>query len=88
MNELKALYNEYMEAVKAADEADAAWEKDAQNEALEAAFDEAYNAQGAAFEKLSDEIVKVTVGQIDKITARRMIREKGEQLKALMQLVA
>jgi len=88
MNELLALYNEYMEAVKAADEADAAWEADAENEALEMAFDEAYRKQGEALINLRDEIVKLTSGQIDKITAYKMITKKGKELNDLMALIA
>lgn len=88
MNELLALYNEYMEAVKAADEADAAWEKDPMSEELEAAFDEAYNNQGEAMEKLIDGIVSFTSGQIDKKTAWKMIHKKGKELNDLMALIA
>lgn len=88
MNELKALYNEYMEAVKAADIADAAWEADAENEELEAAFDEAYNMQYEAMEALIDGIVFFSAGQIDKKTARLMITKKGNKLADLMARVA
>ena len=88
MNELLALYNKYMEAVKAADEADAAWEMDAENEALEAAFDEAYNNEWATKEKLANGIVAFTSGKISKKTAMMMIHKKGKELNDLMALIA
>lgn len=88
MNELKKLYDLYKIATEAADIADEAWAADAENEELEAAFDEAYNMQYEAMEALIDGIVSFSAGQIDKKTARLMITKKGNKLADLMARVA
>ena len=84
---MKELLNKLKEAEKMADEADAAWEADPENEELEKAFDEAYKKQFVAFENLVNEIVKKTDGIIDKKTAATMVRAKRTEVETLINMM-
>lgn len=81
---MKELLKALKEAEERANKADAAWDAEPENEALEAAFDEAYEAEHEAFENLVNEIVKATSGKIDTKTAAAMIRSKRNELEALI----
>lgn len=72
------------EAEKRANAADQAWENEPENEALEAAFDEAYNEEHTAFTELANEIVKMTNNKIDFATASLLIRSKRNELTNLI----
>ena len=85
---MKELLKRLEAAEKKANEADAAYEADPENEAKEKAFDEAYKAEFEAFNELSSEIVKLTKGQIDKATAGTLIRSKRNELKELIERIA
>lgn len=65
-------------------EIDAAWDADPENEALEAAFDEAYAAEHKAFEAVVEEIVFITSGKIDHQTASAMLRSKRKEIENLV----
>lgn len=84
---MKELLKALKEAEERANKADAAWDADPENEALEAAFDEAYRAEHDAFENLVNEIVKATSGKIDTKTAVTMIRTKRKELEALIEIM-
>lgn len=85
---MKELFKKYEIATETANEIDAAWETDPENETLEKAFDTAYQAQYNAFIELVNEIVTFTNGQIDKKTAATMIRTKYNELKNLIDRLA
>ena len=78
---MKDLFKRYEEAVKAANIADAAWEANPESEELEAAFDEAYEAEFKAFDELTN-------GQIEKTLAATMVRSKMPELKQLIAKMA
>lgn len=84
---MKELLKRLEEAEQRANEADAAWGQDPQNEELEKAFDEAYKAQWEAFNDLAKEIQKQT--GIDEQTARLMTTTKYRaELKAIIEKAA
>lgn len=85
---MKELLKALKEAEERTNKADAAWDAEPENEALEAAFDEAYNAEHEVFENLVNEIVKATSGKIDTKTAVTMIRSKRKELEALIGMMA
>lgn len=88
INELKKLYAEYVEAEAISDAADAAYEADCENEAVEAEFDRTYKEAMAALGKLVDGIVAFTNGAIDKKTARMMVIAKKDRLEAILNRAA
>lgn len=71
-----------------ANEIDAAWDADPENEALEVAFDEAYAAEHKAFEAVVEEMVSITSGRIDRHTASLMLRSKRKEVEALVARMA
>ena len=85
---MKELFKKYETAKEIANEIDAAWENDPENEALENAFDTAYKAEYEAFTALVKEIVKITNGEVDEKTAATMIRSKYNELKNLIDRLA
>lgn len=85
---MKELLKRYEEAVKAANIADAAWEANPESAELEAAFDEAYEAEFKAFDELTNKIVEITNGQIEKALAATMVRSKMVELKQLIAKMA
>lgn len=85
---MKDLFKRYEEAVNKANIADAAWEANPESAELEAAFDKAYEAEFKAFEELTDKIVEITNGQIEKALAATMVRSKQTELKQLIERMA
>jgi len=84
---MKELLKRLEEAEKRANEADAAWEQDPENEELEKAFNKTYEAQWEAFNALAKEIQK-QIG-IDEETARWMTTTKYRaKLKAIIEKTA
>lgn len=88
MTELKKLFLEYREALKEANKADEAWEKDPCNEELEKAFDFAYSKEFDLFQKLQNEIVTISGGKISKGTASAMINGRFEDLEKIIERIA
>lgn len=85
---MKELLKRYEAAVEAANIADAAWEANPESAELEAAFDKAYEVEFKAFDELTNKIVEITNGQIDKALAATMIRSKMVELKQLIAKMA
>lgn len=75
-----------IEAEKKANEIDAAWGDDPENEELEKAFDEAYQREWNAKGELIAAISKAT--GIDRKTARLMISTKRPELEKLIMRTA
>ena len=88
MNEFKTLWNKYLEAEKLANEIDEAFELDPENEEIESKWDEAYKAEYEAKEQVTDKIVEMTSGMIDKKTANTMILAKRKELVELISRIA
>lgn len=80
---MKALLKALEIAENKANEIDAAWDADPENEALEAAFDEAYAAEYKAFEAVVEKIVSITSGRIDRHTASAMLKSKRKEIESL-----
>lgn len=80
---MKELLRRLEEAEERANEADAAWEQDPENEELEKAFNETYKAEFEAFNELEEAIEKAT--GIDAQTVSSMIRSRREDLKAIIE---
>lgn len=80
---MKELLRRLEEAEQRANEADAAWEQDPENEELEKAFNETYRAEFEAFNELEEAIQKAT--GIDAQTVSSMIRSRREDLKAIIE---
>lgn len=85
---MKELLKALKIAEEKADRIDAAWDADPENEALEAAFDEAYAAQYKAFEAVVKKIVSMTGGKIDQRTAGTMLRMKRSEIESLVSRMA
>lgn len=85
---LKKLWNEYKKAEEKADAADAAYEMNPEDEALEQAFDEAYKAEAEAMEKVAEEMVVITNGKIDHALACKMVRMQRAAIEDLINRVA
>ncbi|MCM1578724.1 MAG: hypothetical protein NC078_08015 [Ruminococcus sp.] len=81
---MKELLKALQATEEKANEIDRAWDADPENEALEAAFDEAYAAEYKAHEALANEIVRTTSGRIDFKTASAMINKKRAELENLI----
>lgn len=80
---MKELLRRLEEAEQRANEVDAAWEQDPENEELEKAFNETYKAEFEAFNELEEAIEKAT--GIDAQTVSSMIRGRREDLKAIIE---
>lgn len=63
-----------------ANNAQADYEKDPENEELEAAFDRAYKDEFDAFISLAKYIEYITSGEIDFLTAKKIIQTKRSEL--------
>lgn len=83
-NELKKRLEELERLEKIADMADDAMMADPTNEKKEKAFDEAYKAEFDAFMTVANLIVKMTGGQMDKKTARTIVRTKRSEIMNLI----
>lgn len=84
MENLKNLFNNFVELEAAANAADDAWAEDPENVELEADFDRCYEAEHEALEALINEIVTFTKGEINKKTARTMVMAKRQELELLL----
>lgn len=84
MNELKKRLEELTRLEEIANKADAEYEAEPENEEMEKAFDEAYKEEFAAFMAVSEMIVKMTSGQIDIKTARKMVKTKRNEILNLV----
>ena len=82
--ELRKLYREYRIAERICDRAEAAYEADCENEAVEAEFDRTYKESCKILDKLIGGIVEITGGRIDKKTARMMIITKNTEMEAIL----
>lgn len=85
---IKRLFTELEKATEKSDKALELWEKDLENETLETAYDESYKVEIDIFKKLVAALVKIGGGQIDEMTARKMIITEREALKTLLDLAA
>lgn len=74
---------EELEAI--ANKADAAYEAEPENAAVEEAFDKAYKEEFQAMEELLNGIVELTNGQIDTETAKKMLFTKRAELKKILE---
>lgn len=88
MQNFKRLFKAYQKAEKAATVAEMAYDQEPENEALEAAFDRAYEDEHKAMTELINGIVEYTAGMIDRPTARIMIMKMPERLEALVNRIA
>lgn len=84
MNELRKRLEELTRLEEIADKADAEYEAEPENEEKEKTFDAAYKAEMDAFMAVSEIIVKMTGGQIDIKTAKRMIKTKRNEILNLV----
>ena len=84
MNELKKRLEELTRLEEIANKADAAYEAEPENEEKEKAFDAAYKAEMDAFTTVSELIVKMSSGQIDIKTARKMVKTKRNEILNLV----
>lgn len=57
------------------------------NEEIEKAFDEAYKKEWEVFNRLIDEVVKLTEGKIDRKQAYNMIQLKRSELKSIIEMM-
>ena len=87
MENIKNLFNKYIELEAAANAADDAWSEDPESTALENAFDDAYIAEHKALEALINEIVTFTNNRIAPDVARKMLMSKREELQALISMI-
>lgn len=74
---------EKLEAI--ANKADEAYQAEPENAEAEAAFDKAYKEEFQAMEELLNGIVKLTNGQIDTETAKKMLFTKRAELKKILE---
>ena len=84
---MKELLERLEKAEQRANRADAAWEQNPESEELEKKFDEAYKAQWDAFNRLAQEIQRIT--GTDEKTARWMATTKHRaELKKIINKIA
>lgn len=88
MQRFKKLFETYKKAEMAATEIENKWDADPDNEALETAFDVAYELEYKALMALANGIVEYTAGMIDIKTARIMIMKMPERLETLVAKIA
>lgn len=84
----KKLFETYKKAEMAATEIENRWDAEPDNEALETAFDVAYELEHKALMALANGIVEYTAGMIDIKTARIMIMKMPERLETLVAKIA
>lgn len=79
-----------LELLKKLEEAEAATNKleilmieNVENDFYEEEFDKAYEKEHAVLMECAREIVKITSGKVDEITARLMLRDRRGYIKAL-----
>ena len=85
---MKELFARWEELNNIANAADEAWALEPENEDLEKAFDDAYEAEWNAFNELLNAILEFTNGEIDKYTASKMLRSKRNEVKQLLERIA
>ncbi len=85
---MKELFKRWENLNAIANAADDAWALDPENEDLEKAFDDAYEAEWKVFNELLNAIVELTNGKIDKFTANKMLRSKRNEVKQLIERMA
>ena len=85
---MKELFERWENLNAIANAADDAWALDPENEDLEKAFDDAYEAEWKVFNELLNAIVELTNGKIDKFTANKMLRSKRNEVKQLIERMA
>ena len=83
-NAFKALETAEQVSTRASKE----WDRDPENESLEAAFDAAYAAEFKAFDAVVAEIVKVSHGMISAKIAGVMLRTKRAEVRDLINRLA
>lgn len=69
---------------KTADRVESAWEKEPENAELEKAFDAAYKAEFDAYISAAKYIEYMTDGNVDFITAKKLIQTKRAELLQLL----
>ena len=69
---------------KAADRAESAYELEPGNMVLDTAFDAAYNAEFKAYVSTAKYIEYMTNGNVDFMTAKKLVMTKREQLLQLL----
>lgn len=79
-NAFKALETAERVSTRASEE----WDRDPENESLEAAFDAAYAAEFKAFDAVVAEMVKVSHGMISAKLAGVMLRTKRAEVRDLI----
>ena len=87
IKDIKDLLAALEAAEKKSNEIDEAWEKDPNNQALEAAWIVAYKAETKANAELVASIIRVTNGIINEKEARAIVLGKREALKELLSRV-
>lgn len=86
--EIKRLFAAVETAEAAYDAADEAMAADVENEALEAAWDEAYRVLWNAEQAFAEAVEAFTAGAVDEKTARRMLTVKRAELAGLVYRLA
>lgn len=76
INELKEKLEELAELEAISDKMMSEWEANLLSEEKEAAYDKAYSEEWNKFNEIQKELYKITDGQIDMITARKMLQER------------
>lgn len=84
---LKELLKQLEDAERKSNELDKLMEENPGNEEIEKAFDEAYNEEWEAFNKLIDEVVKFTEGKINRKQVYNMIQLKRSELKSIIEMM-
>jgi hypothetical protein len=87
IKDIKDLLAALEAAEKKSDELDIAYEKEPENQALEAEWMDAYRAENEAFGKLKAAIASFTNGAIDEKAASALIMGKRTELKNLLSRV-
>lgn len=85
---VKSLFEAVEIAQAAYDAADEAMAADVENEAMEAAWDEAYKVLWNAEEAFSVAVERFSAGKVDAKTARRMLVIKRDELRSLVNRLA
>lgn len=84
MNELMKRLEELARLEQIANRIEAEYEAEPMSAEKEAAFDEAYAEEYAAFIAIAELIVKMTGGRVDIKTAREMVRTKRSDILNLV----
>ena len=88
MRTFKKLFETFKRAEIAATEIERRWDADPENEALEKAFDVAYELEHKAMTELQKAIVEYTGGMVDMRTAYIMICKYPDRLASLVARIA